>query len=132
MRRVPLKYFFMRLKPFDIPAVVVAAAVAVASAVFVYGIGTGETRVIIESGGKTWVYPLTAEETISVPGEIGVTVVHIHDGKAGVESSPCTNKTCVQAGTIDSNGQWVACLPNGVFVRIEGSSQHETTDATIR
>ncbi|MFA6505053.1 MAG: NusG domain II-containing protein, partial [Treponemataceae bacterium] len=73
-----------------------------------------------------------SEETLRVKGEIGETVVHIHDGKASVESSPCSNQTCVAAGSIDSNGQWVACLPNGVFVRIEGSSRHETTDATIR
>lgn len=122
----------MKLKIFDIPAVAFAAAVAIFSAVFVYGSGSGETRVIIEGGGKTWVYPLGTEQTLQVEGDIGVTVVHIHDGKVAVEDSPCDNKTCVAAGAIDSNGQWIACLPNGVFVRIEGSSHNEAPDATIR
>lgn len=122
----------MKLKALDIPAVALASAVALFSALFVYGAGEGETRVIIESGGKTWVYPLDAEETVKVPGELGTTVVRIHDGKAAVESSPCDNQTCVAAGSIDANGQWIACLPNGVFVRIEGSSRDEAPDATIR
>ncbi len=122
----------MKLKAFDIPAVALAAAVAVVSAVLVYGGGAGETRVIIESHGKTWVYPLDADEEVSVPGELGSTVVHIHGGKVAVESSPCANQTCVAAGAIDSNGQWIACLPNGVFVRIEGSSKNEAPDATSR
>lgn len=122
----------MKLKPFDIPAVAVVASVAVLSAVIVYGGGTGEAKVIVEGGGKTWVYPLDAEETLRVRGEIGETVVHVHDGKVSVESSPCENQTCVAAGAIDSNGQWVACLPNAVFVRVEGSTDHEVPDATSR
>jgi hypothetical protein len=122
----------MKLKPFDILAVALSAAVAAASAVLVYGGGEGDAKVIVEGGGKTWVFPLDAEETLSVRGEIGDTVVHIHDGKVAVEASPCENQTCVAAGSIDSNGQWVACLPNAVFVRVEGSSKHEALDATIR
>jgi len=122
----------MKLKMFDIPAVALASAVALSSALLIYGGGSGEARVVIESGGRTWVYPLDAEETVRVPGEIGETVVHVHDGKAFVESSPCANQTCVAAGSVDSNGQWLACLPNGVFVRVEGSSPNEAPDATTR
>ena len=122
----------VKLKPFDFFAVALSLAVTAASAVYVYGGGTGDAKVIVEGGGKTWVFPLDAEETLSVRGEIGNTVVHIHDGKVAVESSPCENQTCVAAGAIDSNGQWVACLPNAVFVRVEGSSQNEAPDATSR
>jgi hypothetical protein len=121
-----------KLKPFDVPAVLLAAAITAGAAFWVYGGASGEAKVIIESGDKTWVYPLDAEETIAVPGALGTTVVHIHDGAAAVESSPCENQTCVAAGSIHLNGQWVACLPNAVFVRIEGSAIDEVPDATSR
>jgi hypothetical protein len=122
----------MKLKLFDIPAVAVAVAVAAASAFFVYGKGSGESSVTVEGGGKTWVFPLDAEELLRVPGPLGETVVHVHDGKVAVEFSPCENQICVAAGAISANGQWVACLPNAVFVRVEGSSKHEVPDATSR
>jgi hypothetical protein len=48
-------------------------------------------------------------------------VIEIGDGRARVLASPCTNQTCVASGTIHSRGQWIACLPNGIFVSVESA-----------
>jgi hypothetical protein len=91
------------------------------SAFAVYARPQASEQVIIQGSGRTWVFPLDAEETLSVPGPLGDTVVRIHDHQAWVEDSPCDNKTCVAAGHINAQGEWVACMPNNVFLLIEGT-----------
>ena len=111
------------LKPWDYGAAAAALIITVLSALFVYaGTGVEETVVIKGSGGR-WVFPRGAEETMAVPGPLGDTVVELRNWEARVLSSPCTNQTCVTAWTIHSRGQWVACLPNRVLLRVEGGAK---------
>jgi len=90
------------------------------------------TQVVIQGQKQTWVFPLDAEETVSVQGPLGNTIVRIHGKEAWVESSPCTNKTCVLSGHIGFMGTWVACLPNNVFLLIEGNDENGNfPDSTV-
>jgi hypothetical protein len=107
-------------KPLDFFSIALSAALTVLSAFMVYGHPRDASRVIVQGEGKTWVFPLDAEETLTVSGPIGDTVVEISGGRGRVRSSPCTNQTCVAAGHIHRQGQWTACLPNKVFLYVEG------------
>ena len=89
-------------------------------------------RVLIRGPEQSWVFPLDAEETVFVKGNLGDTVVVISGNEAWVESSPCENKTCVATGHIRQYGAWSVCLPNGVFVIIEGKESEESPDAVVR
>ena len=117
-------------RPFDVLALVLSLGITVLSALAVYGGGETEPRVIIEGEGTAWNYPLDADESIRVPGPLGETVVVIEHGNVHIEESPCNNQTCIAAGEIHNHGQWVACLPNGVFVRVEGKEREDGIDAT--
>jgi hypothetical protein len=55
-----------------------------------------------------------------VPGPLGDTVVVIENGSVRVVSSPCPEKICIKTGRISKPGQWIACLPNKVFISIRG------------
>ena len=73
---------------------------------------------------RKWIYPLSAEETVRVAGVLGGdTVVRISGGEVWAESSPCDNQTCVAMGRINAVSMfpWVACLPNNVFFKVEGT-----------
>jgi hypothetical protein len=108
------------LKPFDFVCFIFALIIIFFALIPLYG-GAGDRRVITLKGGeKTWVFPQEAEETVTIPGPLGGTVVEIRGGQARVLSSPCQNQTCVSAGAIRAHGQWVACLPNKVLVSVEG------------
>ena len=85
-------------------------------------------QVVIEGHSRKWIFPLDAEETISVAGPLGDTIVRIHGGQAWVESSPCDNKICVAAGRLHKRGEFAACLPNIVLVMIEGRDDHKKPD----
>ena len=90
----------------------------------------GITRDTVRVGGQDsaqeaeqqWIYPLDAETTVRVPGPLGETVVEIADGAVRVVSSPCPEKICIKTGRISKPGQWIACLPNRVFISIRGRS----------
>ena len=77
-------------------------------------------RLVIETPSGTWIYPLTETRTIVVPGAIGNTTIRIERHTAFITDSPCPNKTCVNAVPLEKTGDWNACMPNRVFLHIEG------------
>lgn len=130
MKRIPPKpQARPALKPFDIPVIVFAAALTVLAGAAAYRAGTASSRVIIRGPERNWIFPLDAEERVSVTGTIGETVVEIRGGRAAIVSSPCGGQTCVAGGSLHRNGQWAACLPNGVFLLVEGTEGGDGIDA---
>ena len=119
----------MKLKPLDIPVIILAAALTVIVGLKAYGRGTDSLSVVVKGPDKTWIFPIEAAERVSVPGPIGETIVEIRDGRAAIVSSPCNGQTCVAAGEINKNGQWAACLPNRVSILIEGAAEADAIDA---
>jgi hypothetical protein len=118
MNRKPL------LKIPDLVIILLAAALTGFSSYVAYIQPQNSIRVVIRGASDLeWIFPLDAEETVTVRGPLGNTVVRIHGNEAWVESSPCANQTCVGMGHADSRGDWVACLPNSVFFLIEGSNE---------
>ena len=118
------------LKPFDIPVIMLAVVLALIFGKAAYSRENVSSRVVIKSPQKTWIYPMNAEETVSVIGSIGETRVEIGNNRALIVSSPCGEQTCVAAGELRKNGQWAACLPNRVFLLIEGTDDGDTVDAS--
>jgi hypothetical protein len=116
------------LKPCDILIILLAAFVCF-SAFSIYIKPQASTHVLIQGIDNEWIFPLEAEETVKVSGPLGDTVIRIHDNEAWVESSPCTNQVCVAAGHIRRFGAWAACLPNNVFLIVEGSNENGGPDA---
>ncbi len=84
------------------------------------GTGQGGGQDAVQEAEQQWIYPLDTETTVRVPGPLGETVVEIADGTVRVVSSPCPEKICIKTGRISKPGQWIACLPNRVFISIRG------------
>ena len=107
----------------DIPIIAIGLALTVLIASRVYGVKSTSARVTVRSGEKTWIFPLDGDEKLIVEGPIGETLIAISNGRAAIISSPCIGQTCVAAGEMHKSGQWAACLPNKVFLLIEGVSK---------
>jgi len=118
----------MRVRPLDIAAALAAAVVIVLTAVAVYAPGNAAPEVVISGAGGEWIYPLDTNRTLQIPGPLGLTTVEILGKTARVTDSPCKNKICIAMGAISSPGQWIACLPNKVFVRVEGRTARGAAD----
>ena len=72
---------------------------------------------------------MDAELEFAVTGALGETRVLLDSGRAAILSSPCAGQTCISAGGIHRNRQWLACLPNRVFLLIEGGDGGDSFDA---
>ncbi len=83
---------------------------------------SGRDVLLVFAGDEKYIYPLTRDGVYEIPGKIGVSVIRVEDGKARFLDSPCPNKTCVASHPVSKNGEWAACLPNDVFIRVESSS----------
>jgi hypothetical protein len=91
----------------------------------VYAGRTGAVSVHLRGPAQEWVYPLEVERTVTVSGPLGNTVAAIRGGTVQVLSSPCQEKLCIRAGQIERAGQWLACLPNRVFIEVRGGPREE-------
>ena len=118
-----LDWFFLAL----------SLALTVGTAWVVFAPTSAPLRVEVQDPEGTFLYPLDQDRVISAKGPIGVTTIEVAQGRVWVEDSPCTNKVCIAMGIIRTSGQFVACLPNRVFVRITGGTpSSEVPDAQAR
>lgn len=84
---------------------------------------SGKPEVHVTSGGKEWVYDLSVDTTASFEGPVGFTTIEISHNRVHVHESDCKNQVCVLAGWIAKPGEWIACLPNNVFILIQGEQE---------
>ena len=111
----------MLIKPRDFLIILPALAAVIASFFTAYNSNSAQTAIIIKADNNEWVYPIDAHETITVTGPLGNTIIETKNHAAKVVSSPCRNQTCVAGGSINSGGQWTACLPNRVIIYISSA-----------
>ena len=120
----------MKLRLLDYFALVLSLAVVGGFSFFAYAGRDRGGEVVIEASGSQWIYPLDVDRREAVRGPIGDTIVVIRGGMAFVEDSPCPDKLCVHMPAISKPGQWIACLPNKVFVRVRGNSVQKIDDVS--
>jgi hypothetical protein len=85
----------------------------------------GDTVQIEVNGAVYMVVSLHTNQTLSVSGPLGNTIVVVQDGEVFVTESPCRAKICIRTGHISHNGQLVVCVPNKVVVRVTGDEKPE-------
>jgi hypothetical protein len=90
-----------------------------------------DDAVVITGPGGTTVVPLEVDRTLQVQGDEGGVTVAIRAGHVLVTDSDCPDQVCVHTGSIHRPGAVIACVPNGVVVRI-GSGGDDGFDARIR
>ena len=78
----------------------------------------GDLVVQVEAGGREYLMPLSGDGFLDINGPVGVTRVNVFRGTAYISYSDCKNKIGIKMGKISTASGWLACLPNGVFVRL--------------
>ena len=69
--------------------------------------------------------------TFSIPQNEDVVFQITEDGRIAFIESNCPDKICINTGLIQTVGQYAACLPNGIMVKIASSGEHEDVEADI-
>jgi hypothetical protein len=119
------------VKPLDWAVLALAAASLVTLSLLVISGGGQGSQVKIKAEDTQYRYPLDAQRTLTFDGPIGETTVRIAEGNVEVLSDPGPQQICVRQGRISQAGQWLACLPNEVFIRIEGETAEGRVDAQV-
>lgn len=113
-----------RVRAGDLGIVGLGLALTILAAWAVYA-GPAPARLVVQAGGVDYIYPLSEDRIAEIPGPLGITRIEIKDNASRIIESPCTNKTCISSGWLRGTGSWSACLPNTVFMRIEGEDSDE-------
>lgn len=73
------------------------------------------------------------DRTFSIPQDPHV-IFHLYsDGSIRFEQSDCPDQVCVHTGRVSVVGEYAACLPNGIILKIVpvGEYQEESPDIVI-
>jgi hypothetical protein len=111
-------------------ALLALAAIAAWPLVSAASPGAGAEAFISGPQGETTV-PLSVDGDYEIVGSRGTLKVRVADGGISVTESGCPDRTCVHTGVVSSAGSVVACVPNGVVVRV-GGARSGGLDASVR
>lgn len=111
----------VKLKRGDFIILAICAAIICLPLAAAAGTFSGESAVVhVATPNGEYLYQLNQDRTVEIQGLIGITVMQIEDSKVRFLESPCNGKDCLH-GEIVSNGEQIACLPNGVMATLSGA-----------
>lgn len=81
-------------------------------------------KAIIKHGGAVFAeLDLLHDQTIEVPGLLGVTLIEVRARRVRVVSDPGPRQYCVLQGWLSRAGEVAVCAPNQVSVQVAGSGE---------
>jgi hypothetical protein len=119
-----------RWKGADLLFLALAIGASGASLVFAAQGTAGRATLVAESPAGSYLYSLDEDAVVNIPGTLGDSALEIRGGAARFVDSPCENKLCVAHRPLSRSGDWSACLPNRVIIRVEGLPEEKGLDAT--
>ena len=107
----------------DVLAIVLVVALAVAVLLcFLPDKDTGAAVAqIYQNGELIKTVELDTSREFTVEGSY-TNVITVENGKISITASDCPGEDCVRSSAIEAPGRSIVCLPNGVEVRVVGSS----------
>jgi hypothetical protein len=93
--------------------------------------GQRASRAIVNGPEGESVLALDGDAAYDIAGSAGGLTVRVHDGAISVVEAACPDQVCVRTGEVHTPGAVIACVPNGIVVRIEGGDDGGI-DAIVR
>ena len=91
------------------------------------GGGPAGARLVVERDGEIiFTAPLNSDREVRVKGRLGEALLVVKDGRVCFREAPCPNRVCIGMGEVARSGDLLACVPNGMLVRIEGTAPGKT------
>jgi hypothetical protein len=111
--------------------IVVLAVVALLAWPLAASAGSAGARVEITGPDGFTGVSLADEASLVVAGSSGEVLVEVSGDHVRVAEADCPDQVCVRTGAVAAAGSVIACVPNGVVVRVTGG-ESDGFDARIR
>lgn len=85
----------------------------------------GARLVVERDGAVIFTAPLQSDRQVRLQGRLGAALLEIRGGRACFREATCPNRVCIGMGEVTRSGELLACVPNGLLVRIEGPAPGE-------
>lgn len=93
--------------------------------------GKADMVVVYQNGREISRYPLTGNETITIPFDgQGYNLLMISDGTASVSDADCPDRLCVNQRNIFQKGESIICLPHKLVITIDSDKEGELDAVT--
>jgi len=112
---------------------VVGAALALVASLYVWSWGgvsgsnapggsdtAGVVAEVVVAGHPVEAIDLGRDGEVEIQGRMGPSRLLVQDGRVRFLASPCRGKQCIHSGWLAHEGDFAACLPNGVAVEVLG------------
>lgn len=66
---------------------------------------------------------LNVDDEYTVEGKVSKIVILVENKKLSVIESKCSDRICINQGSISRVNQTITCLPNEVYIRLVGNKQ---------
>lgn len=120
-------------KYFDFISIAICIGIISAAAIITKKDKSDEQKLLVISAPDgEYIYTLDHDAIYEISGKLGISKIEVRDGKVKFEDSPCPTKSCTFVDWIQDSGEWSACLPNKIFVRIEGKKNSDDLDGISR
>ncbi len=111
------------IKPGDYLTLLAGGLTTIGLTLLLWSGGTAN-KVIIRAGGKIFrEVSLSKDQTIEVPGPLGISIISIEKNRARIKSDPSPRQYCVRQGWLQQSGEIAICLPNQVSLELTGGAK---------
>lgn len=115
----------LQIKKGDIIIIVLVLLSAAAACLLIRGKEKGE-YVQITANGETVRYPMSENRTIELnTGKDGHNTIIIENNVVYMKDASCPDQICVHHKAVFKNRESIICLPNEVYIEIEGTVEKE-------
>ena len=111
----------MKIKRIDYCILILALGLCVFSFYMISSQKGQATQLVFESPEAVWKYPLEKDRIIKVQGSLGESIIEIQD--KSFLWIPLAQIKPVFFHQPSKKADWSACLPNRIFIRIDGSDE---------
>lgn len=121
-----LRALWKRTSWLDRLLVALLLAATLASFALVGGAPEGARLVVERQGEIIFTAPLKTDREVRLSGQLGESLLVIKSGRVRFREAPCQNRVCIGMGEVSRSGELLACVPNGLLLRIEGPAPGES------
>lgn len=124
--------FFKRSDIAIITAILALSFVLFGAYKFFYGKTPAKAEIYYYSE-LVWTVDLSEANagTFSIPQNEEVVFQITEDGRIAFIESNCPDKICINTGYLQTVGQYAACLPNGIMVKIVPNGDRKDSEADL-